>query len=145
MASFKFEISREPEKGPEKKFFTLAEALRALPLVKRIAVDIQAAQATRLKVHGELSSGLANLPAGRQAVLQQDFDAATHRLEALIRELTDIGVELKDPARALLDFPAMFEGREILLCWKAGEDTISFWHELEGGYAGRKPVSILHE
>ena len=126
-----------------KKYFTLEEALRALPLVKRIADDIQAAQALRLRLHGELSAGMAGMPAAKQELLQGDFDRATERLGTLIEELAQIGVELKDPSRALLDFPSMFEGREVLLCWKADEDTITHWHELEGGFAGRKPVALL--
>jgi hypothetical protein len=126
-----------------KKFFTLGEALRALPLVKRVAADIQGTQALRLRLHGELSAGLAGLPAAKQELLQGDFDRATERLAVLIEELAQIGVELKDPSRALLDFPSMHDGREISLCWKADEETITHWHELEGGFAGRKPVSLL--
>lgn len=133
----------QPVKG--KKYFTLAEALRALPLVKRVAADIQATQALRLRLHAELSAGLAQLAPKQQDLLQTDFERATDRLEALIDELAKIGVQLKDPSRALLDFPAIFEGREILLCWKADETTITHWHEVEGGFAGRKSVSTLHD
>ena len=135
--------SKAPRNG--KKFFTLAEASRALPLVKRIASDIQSVQAARLKIHAELSAMLAHAAPTRQTTLQSDFDRATGRLEQLIEELTCIGVELKDPSRALLDFPAHHEGREVLLCWKAGEEAITHWHEPEAGYAGRKPVATLKE
>ncbi len=131
-----------PKQG--KKYFSLGEARKALPLVKRIAADIQATQALRLRIHAELSAGLSDLSPKRQAMLQADFDRATDRLESLIEELTQIGVDLKDPSRALLDFPAIHEGREVLLCWKADEDTISHWHEVDGGFAGRKPVCHLH-
>jgi hypothetical protein len=128
-----------------KKYFTLEEARRALPLVKRIAADIQATQALRLKIHAELSAGLPELSLAAQELLQGDFDRATERLESLIEELARIGVELKDPSRALLDFPAMFDGREVLLCWKADEENITHWHELECGFAGRKPVELLQD
>src|SRR4051794_15239085 len=131
----------EPVKG--KKYFTLAEALRALPLVKRIASDVQATQAQRLRLHAELSAGLSQLSPPQQDRLQSDFEHATDRLESLIEELTKIGVQLKDPSRALLDFPALCEGREVLLCWKGDEETITHWHEVEGGFAGRKPVTSL--
>ena len=127
-----------------KKYFTLEEATRALPLVKRIAADIQMTQAQRLRIHAELSVGLSDLAPRRQATLQSDFDRATDRLESLIEELTQIGVDLKDPSRALLDFPCLHEGREVLLCWKADEETITHWHEVDGGFAGRKPVCHLH-
>jgi len=134
--------TKEPE---GKKYFTLAEARRALPLVKRIAADIQATQALRLKIHAELSAGLPDMSIPQQELLQADFDRATERLENLIDELARVGVELKDPSRALLDFPAWYDGREILLCWKADEDSITHWHEVESGFAGRKPVEMLTE
>ena len=130
---------------PGKKYFSLAEALRALPLVKRIAGDIQSTQSRRLQIHAELSSGQMELAPARQEALQEEFDRESQRLENLIGELTHIGVELKDPARGLLDFPSVHEGREILLCWKGDEATITSWHELDSGFSGRKSVSMLHD
>jgi hypothetical protein len=133
-----------PRQG--KKYFTLAEACRALPLVRRIAADIQATQANRFHLHAELGAQTVGDPAGAELrKLQQELDKQTNRLEELVTELHKVGVDLKDPARGLLDFPAVHEGREISLCWKAGEETISYWHEVEAGYAGRRPVSELPE
>jgi hypothetical protein len=130
--------------GPRsgKKFFSLAEAQRALPLVKRIAVDVQLVQAMRLTLYEQISNQLARTAQERE-FLEARFEKATEKLEALIGELEQIGVELKDASQALLDFPSRFEGRVILLCWKAGEERITHWHELDGGYAGRKPVELL--
>ena len=145
MSQYDFAVSSSSSKQHKKKHFTLAEAKRALPLVKRVAADIQATQAHRLKLHAELSAGLADLAPAKQKLLQDDFERATDRLEKLIEELAMIGVELKDPSKALLDFPALHEGREVLLCWKADEETITHWHENEAGYAGRKPVGMLRE
>jgi hypothetical protein len=116
-----------------------------LPLVKRIATDIQETQMKRLRLHAELSTGLAQLSLPQQDRLQADFDRATDRLESLIEELNQIGVDLKDPSRALLDFPALHQGREVLLCWKSDEPDITHWHEVEGGFAGRKSVSVLRD
>ena len=129
-----------------KKYFTLADARRALPLVRRIAADIQSTQADRFHLHAELSSQSATEPA-TPAVrkLQDDLNKQTNRLEGLVGELQQIGVDLKDPARGLLDFPAIHEGREIQLCWKAGEETIAFWHEVDAGYANRRPVTELEK
>lgn len=144
MTQFSSAIKTVPTPKKGKKYFTLGEAQKALPLVKRIAADIQASQAQRLRIHADLSAGLADLTQRQQAALQADFDRATERLEQLIEELTALGVDLKDPSRALLDFPTIHEGREVLLCWKADEDVISHWHEIDGGFAGRKPVCCLH-
>ncbi len=53
--------------------------------------------------------------------------------EFLIRE-----IQLKDLDRGLVDFPALRDGREVFLCWEQGDEDIEFWHELDGGYAGRE-------
>ncbi len=143
MSNYSAALKHEASPLPGKKFFTLSEARRALPLVKRIAADIHDAQSHRLRIHAELSAGMADLALGGHEALQREFDDETDHLESLVAELGLIGVELKDPSRVLLDFPAMHEGREILLCWKSDEENIDFWHELDGGYAARKPVSEL--
>ena len=132
-----------PREG--RKYFTLREAKRALGLVRRIATDIQETQAERVRLHGALTSDGRGKETPEARKMQERLDERTARLEELIRELEKIGVELKDPARGLLDFPAIHEGREILLCWKGGEATITHWHEIDGGFSGRRPVEELHD
>jgi len=133
---------REPPRG--KKYFTLEEARRALPLVKRIALDLQTVQAMRVTLHEQINARV-HQTARELELLESRFQHATDKLESLIAELQQIGVELKDASLALLDFPAFHQGREILLCWRGGEETITHWHELDGGYAGRKPVELLEK
>jgi hypothetical protein len=56
-------------------------------------------------------------------------------------ELETLGVQLKDHARGLIDFPSLRDGRVILLCWQLGEgDEIEWWHDVEDGFAGRQPL-----
>ena len=143
MSQFSSTTEPAPEQGKRKRHFTLAEARRALPLVKRVAADRQETQALRLRLHEELSVNMPQLDPKEQERLQGEFDRATDRLERLIDELEKIGVELKDPTRVLLDFPAMHEGREVLLCWKADESAITHWHELDDGFSGRRPLADL--
>ncbi len=126
-----------------KKFFTLAEAQKSLPLIRRIAADVQATQSVRLRLYAQLNAVHVELSANHQRILAREFEKATARLEQLMEELWKLGVELKDPSRALMDFPCRHQGREVLLCWKAGELTVSYFHEIDDGYAGRKPVSLL--
>lgn len=66
----------------------------------------------------------------------QDFE----RLDALIHQILDTGVQVKDINSGLLDFSAMRDGREVYLCWKYGEDDIAFWHEVDAGFAGRQSI-----
>jgi hypothetical protein len=126
-----------------RRFFTLEQANRTLPLVRRVVGDIVDAYAVfahlqirRQELQGELSEDDA-------FIMDAEVDAAAVKLNRLMSELGQIGCELKDPQIGLIDFPAIYSGREVLLCWKAGEDDIEFWHETSTGFAGRKPVSEL--
>jgi hypothetical protein len=68
------------------------------------------------------------------------FDAK----EALA-ELEDEGIILRDPERGLIDFTALHNGREVLLCWQLGEDELAWWHFPEDGFAGRRPLPLPPE
>jgi len=65
------------------------------------------------------------------------------RMEAAVRQIDAWGITLRDIATGLVDFPALASGRPIWLCWKLGEDDIAWWHELETGLAGRRPLIEL--
>jgi hypothetical protein len=62
------------------------------------------------------------------------------QLRDAVAELQELEVVLRDLDRGLLDFPSLRDGREVYLCWQDGEDAISFWHEPEAGFAGRRPL-----
>ena len=62
------------------------------------------------------------------------------QLRAALTELQAMDVVLRDLDRGLVDFPAIRDGREVYLCWEEGEDEISFWHDPEAGFAGRRPL-----
>jgi hypothetical protein len=70
----------------------------------------------------------------------EGFTSAAAELEACLAQLGSIGVQVKDPDVGLLDFPADRAGESVLLCWRLGEDAVAWWHELDGGYAGRRPI-----
>jgi len=65
---------------------------------------------------------------------------AEQRAKDAIAEIDSIGVQVKDLDIGLLDFPCEVEGEIILLCWKAGETSITHWHGTQEGFAGRKPI-----
>jgi hypothetical protein len=61
-------------------------------------------------------------------------------LRSALSELQESEIVLRDLDRGLVDFPSLRDGREVYLCWEEGEDEIGYWHDLEGGYAGRRPL-----
>jgi hypothetical protein len=61
-------------------------------------------------------------------------------LRSALVELQEGEIVLRDLERGLVDFPSLRDGREMYLCWEEGEQEIGFWHDLEAGYAGRRPL-----
>lgn len=120
-----------------RRLYTPELANRSLPLVRRIATDVQV-EARR--VQALLQALRAARPADA-AAREDELAAARDRLHELVDELAQLGVELKDPMTGLLDFRASRGGTEVYLCWRLGEESVAHWHELEAGFAGRRPIA----
>ena len=71
---------------------------------------------------------------------QSELAGLAEAAAACVDRLTELGVTVKDLDLGLLDFPSERDGAEVLLCWHVGEETVSTWHGLAEGYAGRKPI-----
>ena len=125
-----------------RKRFTLLEANRTLPLVRRIAADIVRTHTDARGLHKQLTRKLHR--SERQA-LSSELDLVVCRLQSFVEELNEVGVELKDYQSGLLDFVSLHQGREVYLCWKLGEERIGHWHEIDAGFQGRQPVSVLQQ
>ena len=61
-------------------------------------------------------------------------------LAKTIDEIDEHGAQVKDLDEGLIDFPALRDGETVLLCWKLDEDEIRYWHRVEDGFAGRRPL-----
>ena len=127
------------------KFFTLAEANRTLPLVKRIVQDIASYYPgwKDLVAQYELIAAQSRPDWGEsqeQLDLKAQVDVQARKINACLLELEQIGCEFKGFEEGLVDFHGKLEDREILWCWKMGEDRITHWHELDAGFAGRQPI-----
>jgi hypothetical protein len=78
--------------------------------------------------------------AGDLNAARDEFTELVRELEECLRRLEEYGVLLKDADAGLLDFPALRDGQEVLLCWRVGEEDVSYWHDFAEGFAGRKPI-----
>jgi hypothetical protein len=78
----------------------------------------------------------------REAVLQNraERDRYGESLKEAIERIQEYGCVIKDLDIGLVDFPTLFRGQEVYLCWKMGESGIGFWHGTDEGFAGRKPI-----
>lgn len=65
---------------------------------------------------------------------------ARAQVDAEVRTIQALGCELKDVQQGLVDFPSTIEGSVAYLCWQRGETSIAYWHTLETGFAGRRPM-----
>jgi hypothetical protein len=133
--------AKDHESRPARRF-TVALANKALPLVRRIVADIVKVNAQAVTLQDKLE----RMSEGKDAkALQSELDGRVTRLNELVDELGDVGCELKDYRTGLIDFVGRHKGRDVYLCWKLGEEKVGFWHEINGGYAGRQPVTTLVE
>ena len=71
------------------------------------------------------------------AELQAEVEAETAEIARCLEGIHELGGQVKDLDRGLVDFPALSDGREVLLCWKVGEEEVGYWHELDEGFSGR--------
>ena len=125
------------------KMFTVSQAAKALVLVRRIVQDIVDEYAHLLELQ-EMTEGLQRHGSIESLEgMQERMAASVARLHACTTELDEIGVELRDYGRGIVDFPCFAGGREVRLCWRLGEPAVACWHEVGEGLAHRKPITAL--
>jgi hypothetical protein len=126
------------------RLFTVEEANRTLPLVRRIVEDIvkqhRQWREKILELDLVASSSRADEPHERAAVLEREAQVLAQELDGYQKELEELGIQLKDRRQGLVDFPSELGGRRVLLCWRLGEGEVQFWHDEDAGFAGRQPL-----
>lgn len=117
---------------PLPHYFSFIQAQKALTLVQPIVADCQ-------KLYKNTQKSLPLSSKQEQHIKSQ--------AEHYIKELEQIGCVLQDPARGIVDFITVYEGREVALCWRLGEPTILHWHEISAGFKQRQAITpnFLHE
>lgn len=130
------------------RYFTHAEAQSLLPRVEKLLQDTLLHFAEHQRNRDEYDGRLKRiLLAGGMAVQQAEMAelkskaaSSAQELTANVQEIQEMGVQIKDLQIGLVDFPTLYKGEEVLLCWKLGEDRIECWHSLSEGFRGRRPV-----
>ncbi len=123
------------------KLFTVAEANELIPSIKgrleliRKQYSVVEAFRPEARAAAKASVSGGGMQGGSRYVL------SLYEVGRLTTEINEMGVELKDYAQGLIDFPSLRDGRVVLLCWRLGEqEQIEWWHEVEAGFAGRQPI-----
>jgi hypothetical protein len=130
------------------KLFTLAQAQSLIPRVDRLLREAMALKSGFIQAEHALQSFnerimlMGGMTVDRDQFLQAKSrrEAESARLRNAVEQLQEIGCLVKDLDIGLVDFPTLFRGQEVYLCWKLGEPSIEFWHGVDEGFRGRKAV-----
>jgi hypothetical protein len=117
--------------------FTVAEVNAMLPNIRRAADLVQRGSEQLHELSGRLYGD--NRPAA-DTLVDASYMVGLEQVMAGVELIGDLGGEIKDLGRGLIDFPSSYMGRKVLLCWRPGEQSFKFWHDPEAGFAGRSPI-----
>jgi hypothetical protein len=130
-----------------KNYFTLSEANALIPLVTADIEKLQGIKRQFREKYEELQQLKAYFrkyepPLGTDPffTLECEMDFLQVEGNAILQSFELKGVQLKDIDSGLVDFPALLDGRQILLCWRQGEQSITHYHGLDEGFAGRRKL-----
>ena len=123
------------------KLFTVDEANALIPRVRGIVGRIQTMYERLGEFRGAAKEAATASEYGGGMKGGGAYVKTLYEVGKLTTELHDLGVQLKDYSNGLVDFPCMRGDRVVLLCWQMGEgDEIEWWHDVEAGFAGRRPL-----
>jgi hypothetical protein len=133
----------------EERYFTVEEANDALAEVRPLTEELVAHRRALVELQ-ERQSALTMRISGNggnvePSELQEVGDRLDEEVAGIARcvaRIHEAGALVKDLDDGLVDFPAQREGEDVLLCWRLGEDEIGFWHGLDEGFSGRKPLPL---
>lgn len=127
--------------------FTLEEANAAVvelrPVVQRMVEHgrkLAAAQREQRELVTRIAGNGGDMQPSDLRELAETIQGEADAIAACAQEIDAAGAQIKSLEEGLLDFPSRREGEQVLLCWKLGEDEIRFWHGIDEGFAGRKPL-----
>jgi len=130
------------------RYFTLKEAENLLPQVSKLIGEAVAVKPRYQEAEESMQalmqriSLLGGTVVDRESALKNrnERDRASEQLKTALEGIQEFGCVVKDLDIGLIDFPTLFRGEEVYLCWKLGETAIEFWHGVHEGFAGRKPI-----
>ena len=122
-----------------------AELEHVRPLVKQLVAERKEhalALERQEELEGKIRGNGGGIPPAELAAATAEVDGLARRLAHLVDEIATHGAEVKDLDTGLIDFPALRHGETVLLCWQLGEDEIEWWHTVDDGFAGRRPLPL---
>ena len=125
------------------RYFTIKSANEALPAVIEKFNNLKKQKNEIIKAEQELQLTASNFE--QYMAQKQKLNSEMTKFYQLIEDLEETGVSLKGLDQGLLDFPSKRFEEDVWLCWKEGETEIKFWHDMNSGFNGRKPITVSDE
>lgn len=126
-----------------RRHFTVEQADRSLVLLRRVVADVILGYQALFDLQEVLEAAEARGQLAQIQACRARLQSAVDKLQNCLDELNEMGVEIRDWALGVVDFPAIADGREVYLCWQFGEGRVLHWHEYDAGDAGREPIETL--
>ena len=121
-------------------FYTLDRANDRIPDLEEMLTLLRA-QRDELRDLKATFDAAASGDEGRRLRLR--MQGLVDQMQATVARIDGWGITLRDIDTGLIDFPALVSGRQVWLCWRLGEGPVEWWHELDDGFAGRRPLIEL--
>jgi hypothetical protein len=121
----------------QERRFSPAEANAELPDLRERLPRLRDARQSMIAASRRISEAVATDGGG---VAGSDWFGAQQTLKDDVTALAERGILLRDPDAGLVDFPGDVEGRRVFLCWRLGEEAVTWFHEVDSGYVGRQPL-----
>jgi hypothetical protein len=113
---------------------SLGRALEQKKIIETLDEEFARASARIMALGGSVP------PSRELARKKSERDQSASQLKEIVTQIQDTGCVIKDLDVGLVDFPSLRDGQEVYLCWKLGEDHIGYYHGVDEGFAGRKPL-----
>jgi hypothetical protein len=128
----------DPEAGRSQEHrFTVEEADALLTELREALERMREARQLILRSAEKVQATVARNGGGPEG---REYSEAMRVLRNEVERLSGEGIVLRDVETGLVDFPATREGRLVYLCWRLGEDSVRFWHDVDSGFPGRRPL-----
>jgi len=129
-----------------KKYVSLSQAQKSIPVVSRLMRDAMKLKKTLDELNTiEIEYDDTSSEDIDFIAMNKEFHRLSYQFYRKLEQIEFHGCMVKDVDMGLIDFISLFDGREICLCWRVGEENIEFYHEMDDGYANRKPVREIEQ
>lgn len=127
------------------RLYTLQEARQTLPTVKALMEAVMTARQAILALRPDAWPAISQAASNGGSQAAGEMALHIGKLEHAVKAIVGMGIYIKDLDHGVIDFMGKRDGRKVCLCWRYGEENIEFWHDVNTGFAGRRPIDARVE